>query len=149
MASDWNRAILVVEDSDEDFDTFLVAAKAAGLTHQILRATSGDSCLKMLRADAHGTNGRPALVLMDLNTPGTDGRDALQSIKADPLLKQLPVVMFSTSANVRDLEFCYAAGANAYHVKPLKYEDHLHLLHCVLGYWFGSVVLNNQRKVAL
>ncbi len=140
--------VLVVEDSDEDFDTLQVALKAAGLTHPVVRAINGESCLLMLQAVEDGTRFRPALVLMDLNTPGTDGRDALRSIKADALLKSLPVVVFSTSASPRDMEFCYAAGANAYHVKPLRYADHLHLLGCVLGYWLGSVALTNTDRDA-
>lgn len=88
---------------------------------------------------------RPALVLMDLNTPGTDGRETLAVIKADPLLRDLPVVVVTTSANPKDLAFCYHAGANAYHVKPVRYGEHVQVLVDVLGYWLGHVALPDGK----
>jgi CheY-like chemotaxis protein len=133
--------ILVVEDSDEDFDTLQAALRASGLGNEICRVTSGDRCLALLRSDSETTFHRPALVMMDLNTPGTDGRGALESMKADPALRDLPVVVLSTSANTKDLEFCYRVGANAYHVKPVRYGDHLQLMKNVFTYWLGSVLL--------
>ena len=62
-------------------------------------------------------------------------------MKADPTLKAIPVVVFSTSSNPKDVGFCYAAGANAYHVKPVRYPDHLQLVTDLVGYWFGRIVL--------
>ena len=84
---------------------------------------------------------RPSMVLMDLNLPGIDGRDALSEIKADPELRKLPVVVLSTSSNPLDLEFCYSAGAKAYHVKSVRYLDHLDILAQVFKYWLDEVVL--------
>ena len=140
------QPIVVVEDSDEDFDTFQIAATSAGLPNQIIRTTSGGDCLKLLRASLQGLISRPGLVLMDLNTYGIDGREALQTIKADTHLKELPVVVFSTSDNPKDLEFCYQAGANAYHVKPVRHDDHLHLLGNVLAYWLRNVAMPGIRR---
>lgn len=136
-----NLPILVVEDSDEDFDTLQVALRATALENEICRVTNGDECLARLRSGSYTAFHRPALVMMDLNTPGTDGRGALESIKADPALRDLPVVVLSTSANLKDLEFCYRVGANAYHVKPVRYGDHLQLMKNVFTYWLGSVFL--------
>ena len=128
--------IIVLEDSDEDFETVQTAVREAGLTAEIRRATTGEECLELLRgADAI----RPAVVLMDLNTHGTDGRETLRVIKVDPELKAYPVVVFSISTDPRDLSYCYAAGANAYHVKPLRYPDHLQILIDLLSYWLGRV----------
>lgn len=130
--------ILIVEDSDEDFDTVQHAMKKAGIDAEVTRAKTGGECLDLLRGTAAV---RPAVVLMDLNTPGTDGREALALIKADPALKIYPVVVFSTSSNPKDLAFCYAAGANAYHVKPLRYPDHLQIVIDLLTYWLERVAL--------
>lgn len=129
-----DRPVLVVEDSDEDFDTLGEAARRAGVVHQLRRTTTGDGCLTLLRGEGVARI-HPALVLMDLNTPGTDGREALVVIKADPVLRAVPVVVVSTSSNPKDLAFCYRAGANAYHVKPLRYVDHLEVLLDVFAYW--------------
>ena len=129
-------SIVIVEDSDEDFDTFQHAIKKAGIVAEVTRATTGDGCLDLLRGAAAI---RPAVVLMDLNTAGTDGREALALIKADPALKIYPVVVLSTSSNPKDVAFCYAAGANAYHVKPVLYPDHLQVVIDLLTYWLGRV----------
>lgn len=135
-----DRPVLVVEDSDEDFDTLCEAVERSGLVYPLCRATTGEGCLTLLRGEGVAAI-RPALVLMDLNTPGTDGREVLAAIKADPALRDLPVVVVTTSANPKDLAFCYHAGANAYHVKPVRYGDHLQVLRDVLGYWLGCVAL--------
>jgi two-component system, response regulator len=133
--------ILVVEDSDEDFETVLDAAQRAGVTHEIRRATTGDEGLRLLHESAQNQNTIPALVLLDLNTPNDDGRHALREIKQDDLLRAIPLVVLSTSANPRDLTFCYASGANAYHVKPVEHAVHLQVLEQIFSYWLTSVVL--------
>ena len=133
--------ILVVEDSDEDFETVLDAARRGEVVHPVVRAGSGEECLRLLRADARRREALPALVLLDLNTPGDDGREALREIRADTVFDAVPMVVLSASANPRDLEFCYAQGANAYHVKPVDHAAHLRLLQLVFSYWLGSVVL--------
>jgi CheY-like chemotaxis protein len=132
------RPVLVVEDSDEDFDTLGEAAQRAGVMHELRRAPTSDVCLTLLRGEGVARI-HPALVLMDLNTPGTDGREALVAIKADPLLRALPVVVITTSSNPKDLAFCYQAGANAYHVKPVRYVDHIEVLLDVFAYWLTCV----------
>lgn len=133
--------ILVVEDSDEDFETVQDAARRGGVSHPIARATSGDECLRLLRGAAGRRDALPALVLMDLNTPGDDGREALRELRKDVSLGTLPLVVLSASANPRDLQFCYFQGANAYHVKPVDHAAHLRVLQQIFAYWLGSVVL--------
>lgn len=132
------RPVLVVEDSEEDFQTVLDAARCAALPHPIVRARSGGECLRLLRGSPRA---RASLVLLDLNTHGDDGREALREIRSDDSLKELPVVVLSASANPRDLQHCYAQGANAYHVKPVDHAQHLQVLRSIFAYWLGSVVL--------
>ena len=135
--------ILVVEDSDEDFDTLCEAAAAAGVTQLIHRVASGGDCLAALRGEGNAPLPlMPALILMDLNSHGVDGREALVAIKADAGLKQIALVVLTTSANPKDVAFCYQAGANAYHVKPVRHDQHLLLLGSLLHYWLGSVALH-------
>lgn len=130
--------VLIVEDSDEDFDTLMLAVRTAGIHADVRRATTGGECLELLR----GPNSiRPAMIFMDLNTPGTDGREALATIKSDPALKAYPVIVFSTSANPKDLESCYRAGANAYHVKPVRHPHHLQVVTDLLHYWLVRAAL--------
>jgi len=137
--------LVVVEDSDEDFETVDEAVKRSGVAVEVRRATTGGGGLMLLRELAPD---RPVLVLMDLNTPGTDGRESLAELKTDPALKAIPVVVFSTSSNPKDVGFCYAAGANAYHVKPVRYPDHLQLVIDLVNYWFGRVALPAAEETA-
>ena len=137
-------AVLVVEDSEEDFDTVReayeeYAARAGGAAGPLCRAASGDECLELLRGAGGARPVRPAVVLMDLNTPGLDGRDALREMKADAHTRAIPVVVHTTSGSPRDLGLCYGSGANAYHVKPVSYPDHLAMLGDIFTYWLGRV----------
>jgi CheY-like chemotaxis protein len=134
------RPVLVLEDSDEDFDTIETAAKLAGLTTPLTRVRTGDDCLDLLQG-ASAPPLRPSVVLLDLNTPGMDGREALVAIRAEPALRDLPVVVMSTSSSARDLAHCYGHGANAFHLKPLAYTEHVKLLRSVFEYWLQRVTL--------
>jgi CheY-like chemotaxis protein len=138
------RHILVVEDSDEDFETVQDAARQGANLHPIVRAGSGTECMQLLHLCRDSQRSRdvlPLLVLLDLNLPGDDGRDVLRQVRSDDMLCTLPIVVLSASSNPRDLQFCYANGANAYHVKPVIYAAHLKVLRDIFGYWLGSVVL--------
>lgn len=132
--------IVLVEDSADDHDTVREALQVFNLPTRLSRVNNGDECIALLRrADVP----RPALVLMDLNTASTDGREALRLIKTDPMLQAIPVVIVTASANPRDVDFCYGCGANAYHVKPVRYPEHLQMLAGLLKYWLVDVIPPN------
>jgi CheY-like chemotaxis protein len=133
--------VLVVEDSDEDFETVLDASRLANVINEIRRATSGDACLQHL-ADLESKNLQlPILVLLDLNTPQGDGRDALRGIIRNERLRAMPLVVISASSNSRDVSFCYDHGANAYHLKPVSHPQHLQILQQIFSYWLTSAIL--------
>jgi two-component system, response regulator len=131
--------IMVVEDSDEDFDTLLQALGKTGMHRKVFRAISGEDCLAQLRGKGTDIGVQPVFILLDLNIPGIDGRETLREVKADPILRLIPVVIFTTSSNPRDLKSCYELGANAYHIKPIQYPDHISLLEDIFRYWIGRV----------
>lgn len=136
--------VLVVEDSDEDYETVKEAARRAGLHNELVRAITGDACLCLLRGVSRL---RPAFVLLDLNIPGLNGRDVIAEIKVDRELRRLPVLVLSTSANPKDLIYCYKAGANVYHVKPVRYLDHLSLVADIFTYWLSRATLAEIGEV--
>ena len=140
--------ILVLEDSDEDFDTLLEAAETSRIRNSVERATTGDDCVQRLLDCVASEAPLPAVVLLDLNTPGMDGRGALAAIRQHEALRQLPVVVFSTSGNPSDVANCYARGANAYHVKPVRYDEHLHVLDQIFSYWLSAVTLPGVAQSA-
>jgi two-component system, response regulator len=143
------RQILVVEDSDEDYQTVLDAARHCTVPNDIQRVSSGDACLQFLLDMADTHQALPALVLLDLNTPRSDGREALLQIKQDARLCAIPIVVLSGSANPKDLHYCYSNGANAYHVKPVHHTLHLLMLQKILEYWLGNVVPPCEPRPAL
>lgn len=133
--------LLVLEDSDEDFDTVLCAAREAKLPHQIRRALTGDDCIRLLAELPADGNEKPLLVILDLNTPQGDGRAALKLIRNDERFKTLPIIILTTSGNHKDLEYCYREGANAYHTKSVSYPEHVKTLRQIFDYWLQEVVL--------
>ena len=135
-----NRPVFVVEDSDEDYETIREAALQAGVPNPLTRFTSGDQLLRQFALPERRRN-LPALVLMDLNMPGTDGRQTLAELRQDTFLRQVPVLVLTTSRNERDVIFCYKTGANVYHVKPVSYLEHIDLVSTTLLYWLNRVTL--------
>jgi two-component system, response regulator len=136
-----DRYFLVVEDSDEDFETVMDVVKRLQLPHDVRRATSGDDALAQLQAAATGHRALPAFMLLDLNTPQGDGRDALKMMRSSESLRGVPVVVLSTSNNPRDVGFCYAHGANAFHVKPVQHDAHQRVLEAIFDYWLTKAQL--------
>jgi CheY-like chemotaxis protein len=135
-----SRPVFVVEDSDEDFTTIMEGALQAGVKNPMLRFTSGDQFLQKITSADYRRN-LPALVLLDLNLPGTDGRQTLAELRRHMSLRQVPVLVLTTSRNERDVLFCYQAGANVYHVKPVSYLEHIDLICTTLNYWLNWVTL--------
>lgn len=137
--------ILLVEDSEEDFLTTKRAFKKAGVANPIDRVKTGDEALDYMR---HGGTyseltiaDRPGLILLDLNLPGTDGRAVLRDLKADPLFKSTPIIVFTTSNDERDIEACYRDGANSYIQKPLDFRGFVTALGRLQDYWFEIAIL--------
>ena len=140
-----NQPILLVEDSPEDYEATVRAFKRSGLKNPIFRCEDGDNALDFLRHRGLYTDPeqapRPGVILLDLNLPGTDGREVLTEIKGDEQLKQIPVIVLTTSNDARDVDSCYLAGANNYIQKPVDMEGFLRAIERLKGYWFEVVVL--------
>ncbi len=81
------------------------------------------------------------MILLDLNLPGTDGREVLAEIKADPQLKQIPVIVLTTSSDDRDVRACYQAGASSYIQKPVDLDGFMQAIERLNEYWFEVVIL--------
>lgn len=137
--------ILIVEDSPEDFEATVRALREARVTSLIHRCQDGDEALEYLyrrgRYRDAALSPRPGLILLDLNLPGTDGREALNIIKSQGSLKAIPVIVLTTSADERDIESAYLAGANSYVQKPVDMEDYMRLVRLIAEYWFNGVIL--------
>jgi len=145
---DPTRPILVVEDSPEDYETTLRAFRRAGLRNRMLRCETGDEALDFLHRRGRYADPlmspRPAIILLDLNLPGTDGRDVLVEIKRAEPLAPIPVVVLTTSSDSRDVQACYAAGANSYVQKPVDLDGFMEAMRLLSEYWFDVVILPRE-----
>jgi len=81
---------------------------------------------------------------MDLNMPGMDGRRTLERIKQDDKLKKIPVVILTTSDDQRDVQACYALGANTYIQKPVEFDALIHAIKELKEYWFEIALLPKE-----
>jgi CheY-like chemotaxis protein len=140
-----SQPILLVEDSPEDFEATLRAFQKSGLKNTIVRCEDGDEALDYLHRRGRwadpARSPRPGVVLLDLNLPGTDGRQVLAEIKGDERLRDIPVVVLTTSADERDISACYRAGANSYIQKPVDIDGFMKAIERLNGYWFEVVIL--------
>lgn len=135
------KPILVVEDSVEDFTALGRAFRKQALANPLVRCEDGDQALEYLQGygkRAGWPQTLPAFVLLDLNLPGTDGRTVLGILKQDPQLQSIPVIIFSTSSNTRDIEECYRLGANSYLTKPIEYASLEEKTRLLVSYWLGT-----------
>jgi CheY-like chemotaxis protein len=137
--------LLVIEDSNEDFEAFQRYVRKSDLKISIYRCIDGDEALAFLLHQGRFANSqrlpRPALVVLDLNLPGMDGREILGQIKQDENLKSIPVVILTTSNNPKDIEACYQQGVNSYIVKPMDFNRLRHNIESLIDYWFDTTIL--------
>ncbi|WP_421655027.1 response regulator [Leptothermofonsia sp. ETS-13] len=131
--------LLIAEDSDEDFEVLQLLMQQMEIQNPIYRCTNGDKVLDFLYQEGDYSNPdiapRPSIILLDLNLPGTDGRDVLEQLKQDQRLKEIPVVIFTTSSNPKDVEFCYQKGANGYLIKPVDSEELEKTVQAFVEFW--------------
>ncbi|TQV86019.1 response regulator [Aliikangiella coralliicola] len=139
------QPILVIEDSDDDFEATERAFKKSGnLANPLFRCEDGQEALDYLLrngqyAELESTS-KPGLILLDLNLPGKDGRSVLAEIKSNEDLKTIPVVVLTTSDDEKDISECYRHGANTYIKKPVNIERFFYAIKQLKEYWFEIAI---------
>ncbi len=132
--------LLLVEDSPSDRELTLIALAQGNIfPHRVENAHDGAMALDLLfcRGEFAGRDpaDHPRVVLLDVNMPFVNGLEVLREIKSDERLREVPVVMLTSSAERRDLRTCYALGANSYVVKPVDIDDFFAAVRGVGTYW--------------
>jgi CheY-like chemotaxis protein len=130
--------ILLVEDDPHDVELTLSALAENHLTNEIVVVRDGEQALDYLyRRGAYESReaGNPVVILLDIKLPKVDGLEVLKRIKIDPDLKQIPVVMLTSSREEQDLVRSYDSGTNAYVVKPVGFHDFIQSLKEVGVFW--------------
>jgi CheY-like chemotaxis protein len=137
--------ILVAEDDDDDFLLTRHALTEARLSNDVRRVHDGEELLDYLNRRARWTqpadSPTPTLILLDLNMPRMDGREALRAIKADSALRQIPVVVLTTSRAEEDVVRSYATGVNSFIAKPVTFAALVEAMKVMGRYWFEIVDL--------
>ncbi|MBN3938786.1 response regulator [Nostoc sp. NMS9] len=150
MTKKLHEPLLVVEDSNEDFRMLQRLMRRMSVQNPIHRCTNGDEVLEFLYQQGNNAYAkdedlpnskvalRPSVILLDLNLPGIDGRDILDRLKQDKSFKGIPIVVFTTSSNPKDIELCYQKGANGYLVKPMDAQELKKTIQAFVDYWLEA-----------
>lgn len=134
--------ILLVEDTPSDVRLTREALKEAKVMNTLHVVGDGVEAMEFLRRQGRYANSpRPDLVLLDLNMPRKDGREVLAEIKGDPNLKQIPVVILTTSKAEEDILKSYNLFANAYVSKPVDLSQFLKVISSLEQFWLAVVTL--------
>ncbi len=136
--------ILMADDDDDDFLLTQKALKASKLLNTLVRVNDGEELLDYLMKRGeyeHKETLRPGIILLDLNMPRKDGREALREIKEQEHLRNIPVVVFTTSKAEQDIFRTYQLGVNSFITKPVTFSNLQEVITSLGRYWFEIVEL--------
>jgi CheY-like chemotaxis protein len=135
--------IVIAEDDADDQFLFQTAFEENGLKLQIKFVNNGVEMISYLDActAAKDPSNIPSLIILDLNMPKKDGREVLKEIKTHPVYKIIPVIIFTTTKNEKEVRRCYDLGANSYIVKPVTFDGLVLIIREIKNFWFNTVVL--------
>jgi CheY-like chemotaxis protein len=142
--------ILLADDDEDDRLLAKEALAESRLANDLHMVQDGEELMDYLyRRGAYAAledSPRPGLVLLDLNMPKKDGREALREIKSDQSLRQIPVVVLTTSKAEEDIYRTYDLGANSFITKPVMFESLVGVMKDLGKYWFEIVELPADNK---
>lgn len=133
--------ILLVEDDPTDVLMIRRALSKAGVANPVHVVSDGDAAVAYLSgAEPYADRARypfPLLAILDLKLPRRSGHEVLAWLRAEPVLRRLPVVILTSSRASIDLERAYDLGANSYLVKPVDSAALVDMMAAVRQYWLG------------
>lgn len=134
-----NVEILFVEDSIDDAALTIRALNKCGFTNKLHHVIDGAEALDFIYCKGNyalrAKTDYPKLILLDLKMPKVNGMQVLETLKNDPNLKSIPVVMLTSSNEGPDIERCFALGANSYIVKPVDSDNFFNAIKEIGMYW--------------
>ncbi|MDN5275413.1 MAG: response regulator [Candidatus Saccharibacteria bacterium] len=136
--------ILMADDDDDDYVLTEKALRESKLLNTLIRVQDGEELLDYLNAEgsyAGQQTLRPGVILLDLNMPRKDGREALKDIKSNENLRDIPVVVFTTSKAEEDIYRSYKLGVNSFITKPVTFDNLITVMQALGKYWFEIVEL--------
>lgn len=137
--------ILIADDDEDDRLMAKEALEENRLANEIRFVVDGEDLTDYLKClgkyTEPGSAPRPGLILLDLNMPKKDGREALKEIKDDPELRQIPIVVLTTSKAEEDIYRTYDLGVNSFITKPVSFTALAEVMKTLAKYWFEIVEL--------
>ncbi|MBI1394372.1 MAG: response regulator [Betaproteobacteria bacterium] len=134
--------ILLVEDNLGDAILVREALAEYKIRNSLHHVQDGEQAMDFLyRRGDHAEAPTPGLIFLDLNLPRKDGREVLMEVKSDPELRQIPVVVFTSSAAETDIVRSYGLHANCYVTKPLDLEQFMRVVQSIENFWLHIVRL--------
>lgn len=145
MSSSKDVDILLVEDNPADIDLTRESLAEARILCDLDVVMDGKEAMDYLYQRApHERAPRPDLVLLDLNLPGMSGQQILKEIKEDKKLRQIPVVILTSSQAETDIAKAYEFHANSYVVKPVELDEFIDIMEQIGTFWLRVVQLPNS-----
>jgi CheY-like chemotaxis protein len=138
-----SKPILLVEDDSVDAMTVQRALSELEVPNKLVRKADGKEALEYLGALS---NEKPCIILLDLNMPKMNGFEFLKILKADDLLKKIPVVVLTTSADKADTVESFELGVAGYVVKPMDYKEFIEKIRVINLYWTLSELPNGDQN---
>ena len=134
--------ILLVEDNPGDVRLTQEVFKEAKILNHLSVVGDGVDAMAFLRREGgYADVVRPDIVLLDLNLPRKSSRDVLEEIKGDPALRNIPIVVLTTSRAEQDVLNAYEHHANCYITKPVGFEQFVEIVGSISQFWLSSVEL--------
>lgn len=137
--------ILLADDDSDDRMLARDALEESRLANDLRCVEDGEELLEYLfrrgKYSDPQTSPRPGLILLDLNMPRKDGREALREIKANDSLRQIPIVVLTTSKAEEDIYRTYDLGVNSFITKPVSFDGLVEVMKVLNRYWFEIVEL--------
>ena len=141
--------ILLVEDEPGDVLLTMEALRNAKVPNYVHPVDDGVEAIAFLRHHPPYTNvPRPDLILLDLNLPRKDGNEVLAEIKSDPVLRSIPVVIFTTSRSKTDIARSYDQHANCFISKPVDLQQFISAVRSIEDFWLSVARLPNNNSDA-
>ena len=145
MTSQYMR-LLLVDDDPSDVELVRESLKTSKLLVEINHVSDGHECMEYLRQVGKYSSAKtPDVIFLDLNMPKKDGRQVLKEMKSDELLKQIPVVILTTSDAEVDIVKSYKLGANCYVTKPVDFNQIQKVVNEIAEFWFTVVKLPDGK----
>jgi CheY-like chemotaxis protein len=120
--------ILLVEDDPDDIELMEDALKGSEVIYKLETVKQGDQVLPHLEQ----TQYKPDVIVLDLNLPRIHGREVLKSLKDSLRLKNIPVVILTTSSAKKEMEYCMTNGADEYLIKPVTMEGFSKIINSII-----------------